>query len=107
MNYPVSITITGADERTDLKQLKKLAEEYPFSLELGFLYSTKPMKEKNSGFSFHRYPRREWILNNAKFFFTNFLTCLWKRSETRVAGESVIGHNCELPKNSNQWSCFR
>lgn len=47
------VTLTGADERTDLIALARLAVEYP-ALEVGLLYSATPEGR-------HRYPRLSWI----------------------------------------------
>lgn len=52
------ITITGIDERTDIDQLVQFSDKYCNELELGVLYSVEPQ--------IHRYPRKQWILDNAK-----------------------------------------
>jgi len=47
------VTLTGADERTDVGRLVKLAEEHRY-LEIGLLYTVTPEGR-------HRYPSLEWL----------------------------------------------
>lgn len=51
------ITLTGADERTDVQDLVRLAHDYP-EVEIGLLYTATPEGRP-------RYPSRHWILHAA------------------------------------------
>ncbi len=48
-----TVTLTGADERTDVGRLVKLADEHPY-LEIGLLYTATPEGR-------NRYPTLEWL----------------------------------------------
>jgi hypothetical protein len=57
---PELITFTGADERTDIHRMAKLAAQYP--IEWGILFSPKRQGRENRYPAFHHI---EWILENA------------------------------------------
>lgn len=52
LHHITTLTVTGADERTDLSELSRLLETHPF-LEVGVLLSLSNMDK--------RYPRTAWI----------------------------------------------
>lgn len=52
------ITLTGADERTDIKALRQLVDTFP-AVELGLLYTAKPEGRP-------RYPSRDWLVQAAE-----------------------------------------
>lgn len=56
--YPSFITLTGADERTDIGELVVFSAEYP-EVELGLLYTATPEGR-------NRYPSRQWLLRAAQ-----------------------------------------
>src|SRR5262245_39658023 len=51
------ITLTGADEHTDIDQLVEFSDRFP-QVELGLLYTVTPEGRP-------RYPRRDWLLRAA------------------------------------------
>lgn len=58
MQNIATITLTGADEHTDLEQLRALVAAYP-CVEIGLLYTTTPEGRC-------RYPSREWLIKAAR-----------------------------------------
>lgn len=58
MAFPEMITVTGADERTSLDGLVKLATEHPH-VEIGLLYTTTPEGR-------NRYPSLAWLREAAQ-----------------------------------------
>ncbi|MFK4706111.1 hypothetical protein ABIC83_002950 [Roseateles asaccharophilus] len=56
--YPSFITLTGADERTDIEELVAFSGKYP-EVELGLLYTATPEGR-------NRYPSRQWLLRAAE-----------------------------------------
>jgi hypothetical protein len=58
MQNITTITLTGADEHTDLEQLRALVAAYP-CVEIGLLYTTTPEGRC-------RYPSREWLIKAAR-----------------------------------------
>lgn len=49
-----TVTLTGADERTDIGRLVKLADDHPY-LEIGLLYTATPEGR-------NRYPSLDWLM---------------------------------------------
>ncbi len=49
-----AVTVTGADERTDINQLVRLVKDHPY-LEIGLLYTATPEGR-------NRYPSLEWLM---------------------------------------------
>jgi hypothetical protein len=53
-----SITLTGADERTQIEELVYLSDNFP-EVEIGLLYTAKPEGRR-------RYPSRDWLAKSAR-----------------------------------------
>lgn len=78
------ITITGIDERTDLNSFEQLSKQYCDILEVGILYSAEPQN-----FSFHRYPRLEWILENSTRFPNRSIHICGKKAKNQFLNHNI------------------